>query len=124
MSSFPNHLRNWLLDLLACSDPTFPTKNSLLPYLELSRTYSKMRGETSQLLHNMESLGMFDNSLANTKPECETLSVDDAISFASKLPALCNDNVGNESVGHLEDMESARQRLLTTSGYLKCVQVL
>ena len=67
---------------------------------------------------------MFDISLPNTKPECETLSVDDAISFASKLPALCNDNVGNESVGHLEDMESERQRLLTTSGYLKCVQVL
>ncbi|XP_062108319.1 TATA-binding protein-associated factor BTAF1-like isoform X2 [Humulus lupulus] len=122
-SSFPNHLRNWLLDLLACSDPTFPTKNSLLPYLELSRTYSKMRGEASQLLHTMESLGMFDNSLSITKPECETLSVDDAISFASKVPALCNDNVGNESVGHLEDMESARQRLLTTSGYLKCVQI-
>ncbi|XP_060973663.1 TATA-binding protein-associated factor BTAF1 isoform X1 [Cannabis sativa] len=122
MSRFPSHLRNWLLDLLACSDPTFPTKESLLPYLELSRTYSKMRGEASQLLRTMESSGIFDNLSAITKPDCETLSADDAISFASNVPALCNDNIGSKSVPHLEDMESAKQRLLTTSGYLKCVQ--
>ncbi|PON37204.1 Coatomer beta subunit [Parasponia andersonii] len=122
LPGFPNHLRNWLLDLLACSDPTFPTKDSVLPYSELSRTYSKMRGEASQLLHAMELSGMFNDLLATTKFECETLSADDAINLASKVPALCNDNVGNDSFGHLDDMESAKQRLLTTSGYLKCVQ--
>lgn len=121
---FPSHLTNWLLDLLACSDPTFPTKDSLLPYLELSRTYSKMRGEACQLLHAMESSGMFDDLLATTKFECETLSADDAINLASKVPALCNDNDGNDSLGLLDDVESAKQRLITTSGYLKCVQVI
>lgn len=124
LPGFPNHLRNWLLDLLACSDPTFPTKESLLPYSELSRTYSKMRGEANQLLNAMESSGMFENMLATTKSELETLSADDAINLASKVPALCNDDVGNDNQGHLDGMESAKQRLLTTSGYLKCVQVL
>ena len=123
LPSFPGHLRNWLLDLLACTDPTFPTKDSLLPYSELSRTYSKMRGEASQLLHAMEASGMFDNLLAATKFDLETLSVDDAINFASKVPALCNENIGSDRLGHLDNMESAKQRLLSTSGYLKCVQV-
>lgn len=120
---FPSHLRNWLLDLLACTDPTFPTKDSLLPYSELSRTYSKMRGEASQLLHAMEVSGLFENLFAATKFDLETSSVDDAINLASKVPALCNENIGSDHLGHLDDMESAKQRLLSTAGYLKCVQV-
>ncbi|XP_024019223.1 TATA-binding protein-associated factor BTAF1 isoform X2 [Morus notabilis] len=122
LPGFPNHLKNWLLDLLACADPTFPTKDSPLPYSELSRTYSKMRGEASQLSHAIHSSGMFDNFLATTKFDLESLSPDDAINLASKVPALCNDNTGDDSLGNLDDIESVKQRLLTTSGYLKCVQ--
>ncbi|XVE62439.1 hypothetical protein DITRI_Ditri06bG0118400 [Diplodiscus trichospermus] len=122
MQALPDHLRKWLLDLLACSDPAFPTKDSVLPYAELSRTFSKMRNEAGQLLHAVESSGMFADMLSTMKINVESISVDDAISFASKVPLLCN-NVGNESVGRsIDDIESAKQRLITTSGYLKCVQ--
>jgi TATA-binding protein-associated factor len=52
------------------------------------------------------------------------LSVDEAINFASKLllpteldlPSDCEKIV-------LNNVESAKQGLLSTSGYLKCVQV-
>ncbi|KAJ0079693.1 hypothetical protein Patl1_23603 [Pistacia atlantica] len=121
---FPDHLKQWLLDLLACSDPTFPTKDSLLPYAELSRTYTKMRNEASQLLRVVEASGMFTNMLSTIKINVESLSVDDAISFASKLQPVCKDSDGNESLDRhiVDDIESLKQRLLTTSGYLKCVQ--
>lgn len=125
MPGFPNHIKSWLLDLLACSDAAFPTKDSLLPYAELSKTYSKMRDQASQLLHIVKSSGMFKSLLSSTAINLESLSVDDAINFASKLPMLCNDNVGNDCLErHVVDgIESAKQQLLTTSGYLKCVQV-
>lgn len=124
MQAFPDHLRKWLLDLLACSDPAFPTKDSVLPYAELSRTFAKMRNEASQLLHALESSGMFVDMLSTMKFNVESISVDDAISFASKVPLICNNNEGNESAGmNIDDIESAKQRLITTSGYLKCVQV-
>ncbi|GMQ02497.1 hypothetical protein CsSME_00048698 [Camellia sinensis var. sinensis] len=58
--SFSNNLKNWLLDLLGCSDPAFPTKDSLLPYTELSRTYAKMRNEAGQLFRAVEASGMFN----------------------------------------------------------------
>ncbi|XVF56738.1 hypothetical protein PTKIN_Ptkin06aG0144500 [Pterospermum kingtungense] len=123
MQAFPDHLRKWLLDLLACSDPAFPTKDSVLPYAELSRTFAKMRNEASQLLHAVESSGMFVDMLSTMKFNVESITVDDAIGFASKVPLLCNSNAGNESVGmNIDDIESAKQRLITTSGYLKCVQ--
>ncbi|XP_022718724.1 TATA-binding protein-associated factor BTAF1-like isoform X2 [Durio zibethinus] len=123
MQSFPDHLRKCLLDLLACSDPAFPTKDSLLPYAELSRTFAKMRNEASQLLHAVESSGMFVDILSTMKINVESITVDDAISVASKVPLLSNNNDGNESMGRIiDDIESAKQRLITTSGYLKCVQ--
>ncbi|XP_008219029.1 PREDICTED: TATA-binding protein-associated factor BTAF1 [Prunus mume] len=124
MPGFPHHLKNGMLDLLACSDPAFPTKDSLLPYAELSRTYCKMRCEASQLLKAIQSSGMFQSFLSTSKINLESLSVDSAINFASKLPMLCNDVAGNDSVErHIVDgIESAKQQLLTTSGYLKCVQ--
>lgn len=121
----PGALKDWLLDLLACSDPAFPTKDSILPYAELSRTYGKMRNEAGQLLNVVKSSGMFNELLTATQIELDRLSVDDAIGFASKIPALCNDSSANESLGKniTDDIESSKQRLLTTSGYLKCVQV-
>lgn len=122
---FPNHIKSWLLDLLSGTDPTFPTKDSVLPYSELSRTYAKMRSEASQLLHAIESSGMFENILSSIKVDVESLSTDKAINLASKLPPLCNDSTGNESIGRniVDDIESSKHRLLTTASYLKCVQV-
>lgn len=124
MPAFPNHVEKLLFDLLSCSDPALPTKDSVLPYSELSRTYTKMRNEASQLLHVTESSGMFKNSLSTIKIDVEKLSPDEAINFASKLPLSCNDSAGDESTGHniVDDIDSSKQRLLTTSGYLKCVQ--
>ncbi|KAG4966687.1 hypothetical protein JHK87_032338 [Glycine soja] len=124
LDGIPGALKDWLLDLLACSDPAFPTKDSILPYAELSRTYGKMRNEAGQLLNVVKSSGMFNELLTATQIELDRLSVDDAIGFASKIPALCNDSSANESLGKniTDDIESSKQRLLTTSGYLKCVQ--
>ncbi|XP_014493831.1 TATA-binding protein-associated factor BTAF1 isoform X1 [Vigna radiata var. radiata] len=124
LDGIPGALKGWLLDLLACSDPAFPTKDSLLPYAELSRTYAKMRSEAGQLLNVIKSSGMFDELLTATQIELDRLSVDDAIGFASKIPALCNDSSANEFLAKniMDDIESSKQRLLTTSGYLKCVQ--
>ncbi|CAJ1978258.1 unnamed protein product [Sphenostylis stenocarpa] len=124
LDGIPVALKDWLLDLLACSDPAFPTKDSLLPYAELSRTYAKMRSEAGQLLNVVKSSGMFNDLLAATQIELDRLSVDDAIGFASKIPTLCNDSSANDSLAKniMDDIESSKQRLLTTSGYLKCVQ--
>lgn len=121
----PSYLKNWLFDLLACTDPAFPTKDSLAPYCELSRTYTKMRGEASQLFRAVESSGLFENLLSTTKVDPESLTADDAMSFASKLSLPVGDTSGEESMGRniVDDLESLKQRLLTTSGYLKCVQV-
>lgn len=124
LNGTPTFLKDWLLDLLACSDPAFPTKGSLLPYAELSRTYSKMRSEAGQLLNAVKSSDMF-SELSTTNIELDNLSVDDAIGFASKIPAMSNDSSANDSLRKniMDDIESSKQRLLTTSGYLKCVQV-
>lgn len=125
LPNLPGHLKQWLLDLLACSDPTYPTKDSLLPYAELSRTYGKMRNEASQLLRAMETSGMFTEMLSANEIDVESLSADNAISFASKLQLLGSNSDGSESLSRqmLDDIESIKQRMLTTSGYLKCVQV-
>lgn len=124
-NAIPATLKDKLLDLLACSDPAFPSKGLVLPYAELSRTYSKMRNEAGQLLNAVKSSGMYSELLTMIKIELDNMSVDDAISFASKIPALCNDSSANEYLGTttMDDIESSKQRLLTTSGYLKCVQV-
>ncbi|KAG9442446.1 hypothetical protein H6P81_018300 [Aristolochia fimbriata] len=114
--------RTWLLDLLACTDPALPTKDSVLPYSELSRTYSKMRNEASLLVRVVESSGMFTSLLSDFKFDPDVVSVDDAINFASKL-SLLDDHSKEASEKHiLDDIESSKQRLLSTAGYLKCVQ--
>ncbi|XP_047337513.1 TATA-binding protein-associated factor BTAF1 [Impatiens glandulifera] len=127
-SSFPtglsNNFKSWLFDLLACSDPAFPTKGSLLPYSELSRTYSKMRNEASQLFHAVESSGMFNEVLPVPSMDPEVLSTEDAMSFAAKLKVPRFDTLEEESVERNigDDIESLKQRLAATAGYLKCVQ--
>ncbi|KAJ4797222.1 TATA-binding protein-associated factor MOT1 [Rhynchospora pubera] len=105
-------LKQWLLDLLACTDPSFPTKDSPLPYSELSRTYTKMRHETNHFLHSVKSTGAFDDCASNINLNIDNLTIDEAIEFASKL------SVPSE----LQEVESAKQQLLSTCGYLKCVQ--
>uniref|UniRef100_A0A7N0U9X5 TATA-binding protein-associated factor BTAF1 n=1 Tax=Kalanchoe fedtschenkoi TaxID=63787 RepID=A0A7N0U9X5_KALFE len=122
--SFPDHFKHRLLNLLACTDPSFPTEGSRLPYTELSRTYNKMRSEASQLLLGLKSSELFACVLSNVNIDLESLSVDDAINFASKLSLPSCDNLDTDSSERrtLNDFESLRHRLLTTSGYLKCVQ--
>ncbi|KAL8195695.1 hypothetical protein R6Q57_025448 [Mikania cordata] len=112
-------LKNFLLGLLTCTDPAFPTKNSRLPYSELSRTYDKMRNEASQLIGVLESCGM------HMPMDVENLTPDDAMAFISNLQLPSNYGAaGEDSAGRnsFDEIESVKQRLLTTSGYLKCVQ--
>ncbi|KAF5203949.1 Tata-binding protein-associated factor btaf1 [Thalictrum thalictroides] len=124
VSDYVGPLRKWLLDLLSCADPSFPTKDSILPYAELSRTYAKMRCEASLLFSAVASSGIFKNVLSTMKLDLDTINVDDAISFGSKVSLPGNYSTMEESVERhiLDDVESSRQRLLSTSGYLKCVQ--
>ncbi|KAF3574863.1 hypothetical protein F2Q69_00061820, partial [Brassica cretica] len=124
LPGFPTPLKKWMLDLLACSDPAFPTKDILLPYAELSRTYTKMRNEASQLLHTVETYHCFDKLLSTTKLNADSLSADETIEFASTLALWNKDSAEKESLEKqvFEDVESSRQQLLSTAGYLKCVQ--
>ncbi|XP_050224849.1 TATA-binding protein-associated factor BTAF1 isoform X2 [Mercurialis annua] len=125
MPIFPNQFEKWLLDILSCADPALPTKDSVHPYSELSRTYAKMRNEAGQLFRAIESSGMFESTLSTVNIDVESLSADGAINFASKLPSVCNDSSGNELMGQnivVDEIESLKHRVLTTAGYLKCVQ--
>ncbi|CAF2111682.1 unnamed protein product [Brassica napus] len=124
LPGFPTPLKKWMLDLLACSHPAFPTKDILLPYAELSRTYTKMRNEASQLLHTVETYHCFDKLLSTTKLNADSLSADETIEFASTLALWNKDSAEKESLEKqvFEDVESSRQQLLSTAGYLKCVQ--
>lgn len=114
-----------LLDLLTCSNPAYPTKDSLLPYAELSRTYTKMHNEASQLYTAVAATGLYGDLLSSIGVDVESLTADDALSFASKLAFTGNGVSEVESDGRnlFEELESLKQKLLTTSGYLKCVQV-
>ncbi|KAK8964573.1 putative chromatin-remodeling complex ATPase chain [Platanthera guangdongensis] len=114
------HVRNWLLDVLACSDPSFPTKDSLLPYTELSRTYAKMRSEAHLLFRSAECSGVFQSFISTLNFNFDHLSIDEVIDFASKLSEAAEFVTNGKAT--LDDLESAKQRLLSTTGYLKCVQ--
>ncbi|EYU37472.1 hypothetical protein ABFS82_01G048900 [Erythranthe guttata] len=124
IAGISSNFRVFLLDMLACGNPAFPTKDSFLPYAELSRTYSKMRNETSQLYNATEASGLYSDLLSSIKLDIENLTADDAVNFASQLVFLGNTISGLESDGRnlSEDLESLKQKLLTTAGYLKCVQ--
>jgi len=120
-------VRQWLFDLLACSDPAFPTKDTPLPYAELSRTYAKMRNEANLLLQSVVSSGLFQNLISSININLETLSIDDAVNFASKVSLHSNvAGVGTSGTSDpriIDDIETLKERLLSTAGYLKCVQV-
>ncbi|KNA20109.1 hypothetical protein SOVF_055380 [Spinacia oleracea] len=123
-SALFEQFKNWLLDLLACTDPSLPTKDSSLPYAELSRTYSKMHSEASHLLHVVESCGMLKDLLLTTNIDLGNLGMDDAVDFALKVVLPSYDSSVDSPAEKLilDDVESSKQRLLTTTGYLKCVQ--
>ncbi|KAI3468468.1 hypothetical protein Pfo_025131 [Paulownia fortunei] len=124
IAGISNNFRLCLLDLLACSNPAYPTKDSLLPYAELSRTYSKMRSEASQLYNATEASGLYNDLLSSIKVDIDNLTADDAVNFASQLAFVGNGISGLESDGRnlFEELESLKQKLLATAGYLKCVQ--
>ena len=122
--AFLSSVKEWLLDLLTCSDPALPTKDSVLPYSELSRTYTKMRNEANNLLHSIDSCPVFKDYINGSNLNVDVLGVDDAINFASKLFLPSESDLPSESERIvLNNIESAKQGLLSTSGYLKCVQV-
>ncbi|XP_006646908.1 TATA-binding protein-associated factor BTAF1 isoform X1 [Oryza brachyantha] len=120
---FLTSLKGLMLDLLACSDPSFPTKDSLLPYAELARTYKKMRNEANNLFQLIDSCALLKDYTSNLNFNADMLSVDDTINFASKLllPSEPDLNSDSDKIV-LNNIESAKQCLLSTSGYLKCVQ--
>ncbi|KAG2617033.1 hypothetical protein PVAP13_3NG178092 [Panicum virgatum] len=121
--AFLSSVKEWLLDLLTCSDPALPTKDSVLPYSELSRTYTKMRNEANNLLHSIDSCPVFKDYINGSNLNVDVLGVDDAINFASKLFLPSESDLPSESERIvLNNIESAKQGLLSTSGYLKCVQ--
>ncbi|GFP81580.1 tata-binding protein-associated factor btaf1 [Phtheirospermum japonicum] len=119
-----SNFRLCMLDLLSCSNPAYPTKESFLPYAELSRTYSKMRNEAGQLYSATEASGLYGDLLSSIKVDPENLTADDAVGFASQLAFMSNGTSGPDSEGRnlFEELESLKQKLLTTAGYLKCVQ--
>lgn len=117
---FLDHVREWLLSLLAYSDPARPTKDSNLPYAELQRTYAKMRTEAGALLHLLSLSDASKNLISGV--QLETLSVDGCISLAAKLPPIDLASAGASEKQLLDEIESSTQRVLSTSGYLKCVQ--
>ncbi|KAE8789291.1 modifier of transcription 1-D1 [Hordeum vulgare] len=121
--AFFSSVKEYLLDLLSCSDPSFPTKGSVLPYSELARTYTKMRNEATNLFRAVESCAIFKDYASSLNFNVDMLSVDDAITFASRLslPAEFDPPSDSEKIV-LNNIESAKQGLLSTSGYLKCVQ--
>lgn len=125
ITGISSNFRLCLLDLLTCSNPAFPAKDSLLPYVELSRTYSKMRNEASQLYNAVEASGLYNDLLSSSQVDMENITADDAVNFASQFSFLGNGTSGQEFDGGnvFDELESLKQKLLTTAGYLKCVQV-
>nr|GEU79164.1 TATA-binding protein-associated factor BTAF1 [Tanacetum cinerariifolium] len=77
--------------------------------------------QASQLVSVLKSCGMpmpMPMDVDNSTP-------DDALSFVSKLPVLSNEGASREDSvrkNSIDEVESIKQRLFTTFGYLKCVQ--
>ena len=112
-----------LVKLLSCNDPSTPNPDSHLPYSELARTYSKMRSEAASVLKQAESAGI---CLKGSCPPLDTINAENAIDIAMKVAAECTSflaSVDDKQSSGLDFVESMRQRLLATAGYLKLLQV-
>lgn len=120
-------LRARLLQLLSDCDPTAPTPGSSLPYTELLRIYSKMRGEAGALIKHAEASGVSLVIAKEPSSSLEVMSAEAAIELAKKAgngDGSKFDSSGDTKVVSSSDIfESSRQRLLATAGYLICVQV-
>ncbi|KAG6551134.1 hypothetical protein Mapa_007369 [Marchantia paleacea] len=122
-------LRMRLLQLLAANDPALPTPGSTAPYSELSRIYTKMRGEAGALIKHAEASGYSKILVPDGIPSTEGLNADAAIELATRPgPSLDNRPAGDtpldDKVVSSSDMyESTRQRLLATAGYLTSLQI-
>lgn len=115
-----------LLELLGCGDPSSPTPGSNAPYAELSRMLAKMRTEAGALVKHTESVGTFKRSFIASLPSTDAISAEEAVDLATKLllPSQSHGGDGDDKPTSSSDaMESARQRLLATAGYLQIVQV-
>lgn len=115
-----------LLELLGAGDPSSPTPGSNAPYAELSRMLTKMRTEASALVKHTEAVGTFKRSVLASLPSTESISAEAAIDLATRLvqPGQSHGGDGDDKSTSASDaMESARQRLLATAGYLQVVQV-
>ena len=103
-------LRQRLLDLLACTDPAVPTRDSSLPYAELSRTYAKMRVEVASLIRIADASGCFQNVFSTGLPLADELGIEAVIDLGIKLSvskdALSGDGKEKQT---LESLEAARR---------------
>lgn len=120
-------LRSQLLNLLACWDSVAtPSPGSQLPYTELARTYAKMRGEAATFLKQAESAGINSKEFIAGLPPLETIGAEAAVDIAMKVTAdgtVLQGPIEDIKNSSLDFVESLRQRLLATAGYLKLVQV-
>lgn len=120
-------LRSQLLNLLSCWDSVAtPSPGSQLPYTELARTYAKMRAEATTFLKQAESAGINSKEFTAGLPPLETIGADAAVDIAMKVTAdgtILQGPIEDIKNSGLDFVESLRQRLLATAGYLKLVQV-
>eukprot|EP00250_Pteridium_aquilinum_P022032 c25285_g1_i2 orf=410-6568(-) len=119
------NLRIQLINLLACCDPAVPSPGSQLPYIELARTYGKMRGEAASFLKQAENAGINTKELTTGLPPLETIGAEAAVDIAMKVTAdgtILHGSMEDNKNSGLDFVESLRQRLLATAGYLKLLQ--
>lgn len=121
-------LRMRLLQLLSATDPALPTPGSNAPYSELSRIYTKMRGEAGALIKHAEASGYSKILFPDGIPSTEGLNADAAIELATRpgspldIRPAGDPPLDDKIVSSSDMYESTRQRLLATAGYLTSLQ--
>eukprot|EP00897_Mesotaenium_endlicherianum_P006570 jgi/Mesen1/5941/ME000301S05068 len=114
-------LRAYLLHLLSATDPSRPTPGAPTPYLEMERTHAKLRSEAAALLKHAQAAGV--DPAAAGAPPVEGMGVDAVLNLAMRLqPAGAGAGAGGALSPAMEGMESCRQRLLLTAGYLRTIE--
>ena len=87
-----------------------PTRDSSLPYAELSRTYAKMRVEVASLIRIADASGCFQNVFSTGLPLADELGIEAVIDLGTKLSvskdALSGDGKEKQT---LESLEAARR---------------
>ncbi|GER39629.1 TATA-binding protein-associated factor, partial [Striga asiatica] len=82
------------------------------------------KGLTSFSGVQRQASGLYSDLVSSVKLDIENMTADDAVSFASLFDFMGNCTPMPESEGRIlcEELESLKQKLLTTAGYLNCVQ--